>query len=121
MKLEMDIICSIVARKIKENKRNGIILDPEIKKGVLEAQRESERITHIKTQIENEKINITSVYAPQAGCEETEKDEFWDNLRKMTRRIPSTEVLWACGDRNGHVGNDNNGVEECMTSDRNTE
>ena len=38
------------------------------------------------------------------GCTDEEKDEFWDLLCEVTRKIPYEEVLWIAGDLNGHIG-----------------
>ncbi|XP_037787799.1 craniofacial development protein 2-like [Penaeus monodon] len=97
------------------NRRNGvgIILDPEMKKNVLEVNRKSDRLMRVKIQVENTIINIVSAYASQTGCEEEEKEEFWDNLGCVIQNIPPLEVMWVGGDLNGH-GEGNTGSSECM-------
>ncbi|XP_042863190.1 uncharacterized protein LOC122247719 [Penaeus japonicus] len=99
-----------------DNRRNGvgIILDPGLKKGILEVNRESDRLISIKIQLDNVVINIASAYAPQTGCDEGEKDEFWDKLGSVIQSVPSLEVLLVCGHLNGHVGEGNNGSSDCM-------
>ncbi|XP_037794930.1 craniofacial development protein 2-like [Penaeus monodon] len=98
------------------NRRNGvgIILDPEMKKNVLEVNRKLDRLMRVKIQVENRIINIVSAYAPQTGCEEEEKEEFWDNLGRVIQNVPPLEVLWVGGDLNGRVGEVNTGSGECM-------
>ena len=49
---------------------------------------------------------IISVYAPQVGCSQQEKDQFYDNLESEMRRIPLHEELVIGGDINRHVGKD---------------
>ena len=50
-----------------------------------------------------------SVYAPQVGCTEQEKDEFWELLDEAVGKIPCNERVWIGGDLNGHVGEGNTG------------
>ena len=57
-------------------------------------------------------FTFLSVYAPQAGLQEAEKDRFYNQLQSVMARIPVSEVLIPLGDWNGHVGADNNGFEE---------
>ncbi|XP_037792856.1 craniofacial development protein 2-like [Penaeus monodon] len=98
------------------NRRNGvgILLDPEMKKNELEVNRKSDRLMRVRIQVENRIINIVSAYAPQTGCEEEEKEEFWDNIERVIQNVPPSEVLRVGGDLNGHVGEGNTGSSECM-------
>ncbi|PIO73113.1 hypothetical protein TELCIR_04931 [Teladorsagia circumcincta] len=45
-----------------------------------------------------------TIYAPQAGCPESEKDEFYLSLDDAIRSIPDGDYLTIAGDLNGHVG-----------------
>ena len=56
-------------------------------------------------------LNILSIYAPQSGLSDTEKDNFYDQLRGVTAEIPASELLLPCGDWNGHVGSSGTGYE----------
>ena len=49
-------------------------------------------------------VTLLSVYAPQSGLSDVDKDLFFDQLRAVTARIPRSELLIPCGDWNGHVG-----------------
>ena len=57
-------------------------------------------------------FTFLSVYAPQAGLQEAEKDRFYNQLQSVLARIPASEVLIPLGDWNGHVGADSNRFEE---------
>ena len=57
-------------------------------------------------------FTFLSVYAPQAGLQEAEKDRFYDQLQSVMARIPASEVLIPLGYWNGHVGADSNRFEE---------
>ncbi|VDO28983.1 unnamed protein product [Heligmosomoides polygyrus] len=45
-----------------------------------------------------------SAYAPQTGCSDQAKDEFWNLLDEKTAKVPSKDVIIVAGDLNGHVG-----------------
>ena len=99
-----------------DGRRNGvgIILDPELKVGVVEVKRETDRMITMKLQVGRMACYIMSVYAPQTGCEEEQKDEFWGNFVDAIRRGPTIEMLWVMGDLNGHVGEGNDGAADGM-------
>ena len=71
-----------------DGRRNGvgIVLDPELKKGVLSVSRESDRLIWIKMEINKVLVNVISAYAPQQGCDEEEKEEFWDLMDEVMGR-----------------------------------
>ncbi|VDP33393.1 unnamed protein product [Heligmosomoides polygyrus] len=45
-----------------------------------------------------------STYAPQAGCSDQAKDEFWNLLDEKTAEVPSKDVIIVAGDLDRHVG-----------------
>ena len=49
-------------------------------------------------------LTIISVYAPQDGLSDAEKELFYDQLQCLVGKIPDSEMLIAFGHRNGHVG-----------------
>ncbi|VDO73774.1 unnamed protein product [Heligmosomoides polygyrus] len=44
-----------------------------------------------------------SAYAPQTGCSDQAKDEFWNLLDEKTAEVPSKDVIIVAGDLNGHI------------------
>ncbi|XP_066931550.1 uncharacterized protein [Clytia hemisphaerica] len=52
-----------------------------------------------------------SVYAPQTGLPESEKDKFYNDLLAQTAIIPAEEFSIVCGNLNGHVGKDTAGFD----------
>ena len=92
----------------------GIILNDEMKKGVLSVNRRSDRIIWMKVAFNGEIINIMSAYIPQTGCGENEKIKFWEEMDEDMRDIPDTEKLWVGGDVSGHCGRNNSGKEETI-------
>ncbi|XP_047502966.1 uncharacterized protein LOC125048346 [Penaeus chinensis] len=89
-----------------EAKRNGvgIVLDPEMKEGVLQVHRKSDRVMWVKMELVKEVVNIVCAYAPQVGCDAEEKENFWKTMGEVMLEIPGTEKVWIGADLNGHVG-----------------
>ena len=59
-------------------------------------------------------LNVISAYAPQVGFTREEKQTFWLDLDETVEKIPWNERIVVGADLNGHVGEGNNGDEECM-------
>ena len=59
-------------------------------------------------------MSVISVYCPQVGCTELEKDEFWEEVMTQMAKIPDEEILWIGGDLNSQIGKDNTGKDEVM-------
>ncbi|VDO19912.1 unnamed protein product [Heligmosomoides polygyrus] len=45
-----------------------------------------------------------SAYAPQSGCSDQAKEEFWSLLDEKTAEVPPGDVIIVAGELNGHVG-----------------
>ncbi|VDL80466.1 unnamed protein product [Nippostrongylus brasiliensis] len=54
---------------------------------------------------------IVSVYAPQTGCSDKEKDQFCEALDEVIRSVSEDDFPTIVGDLNGHVGTDRRGME----------
>ena len=94
------------------NKRNGVgvVLDKELKENVIEVTRVFDRVMSLTVFIEKEVCRIVSAYAPQVGCDEEEKEAFWEEMTGNARRRKELDwrrPKWACS--RGNKGN-----EECM-------
>lgn len=93
-----------------DTKRNGvgIVLDDHLKQRIINVERKSDRIIAIKLAMDGQQpLNIISVYAPQTGCPEQEKQDFWEDLDEVMQNIPPSEFTHLGGDLNGHVGQKN--------------
>lgn len=55
---------------------------------------------------------VMSVYAPQTGCPEHDKDDFYLTLEEAIRSAPEGDYLSIAEDMNGHVGSGKRGVEK---------
>ncbi|KAI5734873.1 hypothetical protein M8J77_011455 [Diaphorina citri] len=89
----------------------GVILKRELVDNVCEVNRRNDRIMTMKLEVEGCPTRIVCVYAPQQGCEEEEKDNFWQELDQVMMEIPKEERIIAGGDFNGHVGRRGNDEE----------
>ena len=59
-------------------------------------------------------INILQLYAPTNAASEEEKEEFYDQLQRITEKLPRKDVNIIMGDANAKVGSDNISYEEVM-------
>ena len=98
------------------NNRNvvGIILHPSLTYGVISVERSSDRVMEIRMEVNGVIIHVISAYAPQVGCNEDEKEAFWQELDELMRKIPDKERVYIGADMNGHVGKGNVGDERTM-------
>ena len=63
----------------------------------------------VKLILEGELVTFVSVYAPQVGRPQEEKDQFYDELYRFIGQLKGKYVV--LGDMNGHVGTDVDGFE----------
>jgi hypothetical protein len=70
----------------------------------MQTEKKSDRIMTMRLITPSKTFSIVSAYAPQQGCEEDEKQRFWNELENVTVQIPDTDELIVAGDLNGHVG-----------------
>ncbi|GBP54793.1 hypothetical protein EVAR_87865_1 [Eumeta japonica] len=70
--------------------------------------RKSDRIIAVKLAMDNPPpLNIVSVFTPQTGGADSEKQAFWDDCDELFNSFSSKETKYIGGDLNGHVGFDN--------------
>ena len=80
----------------------------------MELWRVTDRIICLKMELDGVMLNVISAYAPQMGCIHEEKEAFWLDLDETVEKIPKNERIVVGADLNGHVGEGNNGDEECI-------
>ena len=89
----------------------GVIVSETLRECVAEVHRWPERLMAVTLDIDSLRLTIISAYAPQTGCSESEKDEFWENLRSKYDNHPELGIVLICGDLNGHVGQSSDDFE----------
>ena len=84
-------------------KRNGVgvIVAPNLRDCVAHAHRYSDRLMAVTLDIGASRMTVFSAYAPQSGCSEAEKIEFYSLLSNEFDTQPGRKIL--LGDFNGHV------------------
>ena len=53
--------------------------------------------------------NIVSAYAPQVGCTDEEKEEFWEELEELIRSFSEKDKIVIGAHLNRHIGRGNTG------------
>ena len=64
----------------------------------------TDRIMYLSIVIGKQVYTFFSVYAPQRGLSQAEKDHFYDQLLSALMTVQATDVIIFLGDLNGHVG-----------------
>ncbi|WKY05395.1 hypothetical protein Q1695_005977 [Nippostrongylus brasiliensis] len=82
----------------------GVAVSERFRDSIAEVKRFSDRFMKIIVVTEERRVHFFTAYAPQTGCSEEVKDEFWALLHEKTAEIPSEEMVIVAGDLNGHVG-----------------
>uniref|UniRef100_W5NG45 Endonuclease/exonuclease/phosphatase domain-containing protein n=1 Tax=Lepisosteus oculatus TaxID=7918 RepID=W5NG45_LEPOC len=90
----------------KSTKMNGVgvIVCKDLADKIVRVVRHSDRIINVQVAFESGLWNIISVYAPQVGRPQEEKDSFLEDLEEMVSRIPGNEIVVIGGDFNAHLG-----------------
>ena len=86
-------------------------MSTEHKDNIISVTRKNDRILAVKVIIRELIFNVISIYAPQAGSAEEEKDKFWQDLDSVYSDIPEDERIVVAGDFNGHIGSNNLAIE----------
>ena len=89
----------------------GVLVAEKWIESILEVNRISDRIIHLRFVFGKNIVSVISVYAPQIGLSTAVKEAFYDDLLSLTTTISSTEALFICGDLNGHIGASASGFE----------
>ena len=82
----------------------GIIVSEEIGKTVVRVERLKGRIVMAWLIITKQMMCVMSVYGPQTGRMEAEKEEFRDALERMMGLVELEVMLCIVGDFNAHFG-----------------
>ncbi|VDO18766.1 unnamed protein product [Heligmosomoides polygyrus] len=82
----------------------GIIVSERFRDSILSVERFDDRLMKIVVAAKERLHHFFSAYAPQTGCSDQAKDEFWSLLDEKTAEVQSKDVIIVAGDLNGHVG-----------------
>ena len=79
---------------------------------ISDVNRVSDRIMLIELVVGKSIATVLSVYAPQAVLHDIAKDLFHESLQWTLTKISVFEILFVCGNFNGHIGKNADGYEE---------
>ncbi|KAK3886108.1 hypothetical protein Pcinc_009685 [Petrolisthes cinctipes] len=74
---------------------------------VIEVIRWDDPMIKIKLVVGEKVLNIFSVYAPQQGRLDEEKEEFREKLSDRISEVSRGDIVIVAGDMNAHIGRDN--------------
>uniref|UniRef100_A0A914X375 Endonuclease/exonuclease/phosphatase domain-containing protein n=1 Tax=Plectus sambesii TaxID=2011161 RepID=A0A914X375_9BILA len=86
------------------NNRNGIglAIAKPYRDAIAEVQRFSNRLMKIVVITETRHLHLFSGYAPQTGCTNAQKEEFWTLLDDKTAEVPPEDIVIVAGNLNGY-------------------
>lgn len=84
----------------------------QLRDSVSEVDNISDRLISIKIVSSPTILSVASCYAPQVGCTDQEKDEFWESLGMHLQMVAPDEHVLVGGDLNGDVGKESKGYAQ---------
>ena len=90
----------------------GVLVAERWLEKMIEVKRVSDRIIVLRLLLGKSILNLISVYAPQVGRPNLEKEEFWTTLTMIVSSVKRDEEIFLGGDMNGHVGREVEGFED---------
>lgn len=98
----------------EKNTQNGvgIVVSQKLKDSIVAVNRVSDRLMSLQIDSGAKALRVISCYAPQVGCSDKEKDDFWTKLEDYLLCVRPEEHLVMGGDLNGHVGTGRDGYEQ---------
>ena len=87
-------------------RRNGvaIMVNKRVQNAVLGCNLKSDRIISVHFPVKPFNITVIQVYAPTSNAEETEVEQFSEDLQDLLELTPKKDVLFILGDWNAKVG-----------------
>ena len=79
-------------------------LSPQLMIAVLGCNLKNDRMISVRLQGKPFNITVTQVYAPTSNAEETEVEQFYEDLQDLLELTPKKDVLFIIGDWNAKVG-----------------
>ena len=92
----------------------ALFLAKGLEKCLIEWEPANERI--IRGRFNGKQLNTTiiQIYAPTNEADPEDKEEFYEQLSKITEKVPRQDLLIVMGDANAKVGRENVGREDVM-------
>ena len=85
-------------------RRNGVsIVNKRVRNAVLGCNLKNDRMISVRLQGKPFNITVIQVYAPTSNAEETEVEQFYEDLQDLLELTPKKDVLFILGDWNAKV------------------
>lgn len=84
----------------------GILISRKYKNNLESCHYISERIIHVKIALDQQKLNVLSIYSPEDGKPKQQTETFYEELQNTLDSIPNTEPIILLGDFNARIGSD---------------
>lgn len=85
----------------------GFMISSKMRKSLLDFEAVNEKLCKIRLKGKFRNITILSIHAPTEDKEETEKEQFYDELERLFLRIQKHDMVIIAGDFNAQIGNNN--------------
>ena len=87
-------------------RRNGVAIrvNKSFQNAVLGCNLKNDRMVSVCFQVKPLNITVIQVYAPTSNAEETEVEQFYEDLQDLLELTLKTDVLFIIGDWNAKVG-----------------
>ena len=87
-------------------RRNGvaIIVNKRVQNAILGFSLKNDRMVSVRFQGKPFNITVIQVYAPTSNAEETEVEQFYEDLQDLLELTPKKDILFIVGDWNAKVG-----------------
>ena len=91
-------------RKNEKGLGVGIFLAKKRVNKVIDISRVNDMMIDIKVLVQGIIISVISVYAQQHGLDGSQKDDFYDSLTNVARKLGEKETVVIVGDFNSQIG-----------------
>ncbi|VDP12384.1 unnamed protein product [Heligmosomoides polygyrus] len=81
----------------------GVNVSDRFRDSIVSVERFDDRLMKIVVAAKEQLFYFFSAYAPQTGCSDQARDEFWNLLDEKTAEVPPKDVIIVAGDLSGHV------------------
>ncbi|VDP38660.1 unnamed protein product [Heligmosomoides polygyrus] len=82
----------------------GMFASGRFRDWIVSVERFDDRLMKIVVAAKQRLYHFFSAYAPQNGCSDQTKEEFWNLLDEKTVEVSPKDVITVASDLNGHVG-----------------
>ena len=80
------------------------MVNKRVRNAVLGCNLKNDRMISVRLQGKPFNITVIQVYAPSSNAEETEVEQFYEDLKDLLELTPNKDVLFIIGDWNAKVG-----------------